>query len=197
LTRYARNGRQALVSVLGVVIGFPAALLLAAIPAAIHGKHELMDVMALLQIPGIALVILVISTWTSNTSNLYSATLTLATLFKTTSTRALGVAGALISLAAAICGISDHFIPLLIGLGVVSAPLAGVYVVDLWGRRLRSDCTPVLRLGAFLAWAIGSAAGLVETYAGVLSLTRIPAIDSILITAAAQALINARSQNAN
>jgi len=55
----------------------------------------------------------------------------------------------------------------------------------------------VIRLGAFLAWAIGSAAGLVETYAGGLSLTRIPAIDSILISAAAQALINTRGKNAS
>lgn len=45
LTRYARNGRNAILSVLGVVVGFPAALLLAAVPAAVYGGHDLLGVM--------------------------------------------------------------------------------------------------------------------------------------------------------
>ena len=188
LTRYARNYRQALLSVLGVAIGFPAALILAAIPAAIYGQRELMDVMVLLQIPVVALLVLVISTWTSNTSNLYSATLTLATLFESRSTRVLGLWGALFALGATIAGIADHFIPLLIALGVVSAPLAGVYVVDFWIQPY-SDELPAFRLGALASWALGSAVGLAETYSGWPGLTRIPAIDSILIAALAQGLI--------
>jgi cytosine permease len=199
LTRYARNDRQALLSVLGVAIGFPAALILAAIPAAVYGKHDLMDVMALLQIPAIALVLLVVSTWTSNTSNLYSATLTLATLFKRTSTRVLGVWGALLALAAASAGIADYFIPMLIGLGVVSAPLAGVYVVDFWGRQTSSGApadSPAFCPRALATWALGCAVGLAETYSGGHALTRIPAIDSILITAIAQALMNRSRRHA-
>jgi cytosine permease len=178
LTRYARTDRSALVSVLGIVVGFPAALLLAAIPAAVYGEHDLMDVMTLLGIPGLAIVVLVISTWTSNTSNLYSATLTLATLFKGHSTRRLGLWGAVVALIAAAGGISDYFIPLLIGLGVISAPLAGVYVVDFFVARHRPGA-------ALVAWLAGSVVGLVETYSGH-SLTGIPAVDSILLTAVGQ-----------
>jgi cytosine permease len=195
LSRYARNDRNALLSVLGVVIGFPAMLLLAAIPAAIYGKHDLMDVMTLLQIPGIAIVVLVISTWTSNTCNLYSATLTLATLFRRTSTLRLGLWGALVALVAAGAGIADYFIPLLIGLGIVSAPLAGVYVVDFFVLRERVydagrlNELPAIRRTAFAAWLLGSAVGLVETYAGH-ALTGIPAVDSIFLTALGHALMN-------
>jgi cytosine permease len=195
LTRYARDDRNALVSVLGVAVGYPAALLLAAVPAAVYGKHDIMDVMTLLQIPGLAIVILVISTWTSNTSNLYSATLTLATLFPRRSTRILGLWGAVVASAAAAAGIADYFIPLLIVLGILSAPLAGVYVVDFfllrrgsysaveWGR------LPVARGGALVAWILGSVCGLGATYYGH-SLTRIPAVDSILIAAVGHALFN-------
>jgi cytosine permease len=195
LTRYARNDRNAILSVLGVVVGFPAALLLAAIPAAIYGKHDLMDVMTLLRIPGIAIVVLVISTWTSNTANLYSATLTLATLFRGSSTRRLGLWGALGALVAAIAGVADYFIPLLIGLGIVSAPLAGVYVVDFFVLRERGyDASrlselPAVRTSALAAWLMGSAVGLAETYAGH-ALTGIPALDSILVTALGHALMN-------
>jgi cytosine permease len=154
-----------------------------------------MDVMTLLQIPGIAIVVLVISTWTSNTCNLYSATLTLATLFKRTSTRSLGLWGAVVALAAAVAGIADYFIPLLIGLGIVSAPLAGVYLVDFFVLRARVyDAStvgqlPVIRTSALAAWLLGSVVGLAETYAGY-ALTGIPAVDSILIAALGLALMN-------
>jgi len=194
LTRYARDDRSALLSVLGVAIGFPAALLLAAIPAAIYGKNDLMDVMTLLRIPGIAIVILVISTWTSNTSNLYSATLTLATLFPRRSTRTLGLCGAVVALGAAAAGIADYFIPLLIVLGILSAPLAGVYVIDFFvlrGGRYAADQldkVPAVRGGALAAWALGAVCGLVATYSGY-SLTRIPALDSILVAAIGHAVL--------
>lgn len=196
LTRYARNDRNALLSVLGVAVGFPAALILAALPTAIYGAGDLMRVMALLQIPGIAIVVLVISTWTSNTANLYSATLTLATLFKRTSTRTLGLWGAVVALAAALAGIADYFIPLLIVLGIVSAPLAGVYVVDFFvlrgGRPYEAgemNTLPAFRGSAIAAWGVGSALGLVETYSGH-ALTKIPAVDSILMTAVVHVLMN-------
>jgi len=189
LTRYARDDRNALVSVLGVALGYPAALLLAAVPAAVYGKHDIMDVMTLLRIPGIAIVILVVSTWTSNTSNLYSATLTLATLFPRRSPRTLGLWGAVVAWAAAAAGIADYFIPLLIVLGILSAPLAGVYVVDFFLLRRGSHSTGA-HGGALAAWALGSACGLVATYSGH-SLTRIPAVDSILIAAAGHAFFNA------
>lgn len=195
LTRYARDDRNARLSVLGVAIGFPAALLLAAIPASICGRKDLMDVMTLLGIPGIAIVILVISTWTSNTSNLYSATLTLATLFPGRSTRTLGFWGAIVALGAAAGGIADYFIPLLIVLGILSAPLAGVYVVDFFilrGGRYAADQIdqlPAVRGGALAAWGLGAVCGLVATYSGY-SLTRIPALDSILVAAIGHALLN-------
>ena len=115
----------------------------------------------LAQIPGVAIVVLVISTWTSNTCN----------------------------------GIADYFIPLLIGLGIVSAPLAGVYVVDFFVLRERVydprtlSELPAIRVTAFVAWLLGSAVGLVETYAGH-ALTGVPAVDSILIAALGQVLMN-------
>jgi purine-cytosine permease-like protein len=96
---------------------------------------------------------------------------------------------------AAIAGVADYFIPLLIGLGIVSAPLAGVYVVDFFVLRERGyDASrlselPAVRTSALAAWLMGSAVGLAETYAGH-ALTGIPALDSILVTALGHALMN-------
>jgi len=75
----------------------------------------------------------------------------------------------LLALAAASAGIADYFIPMLIGLGVVSAPLAGVYVVDFWDGQTSSGApadSPAFRPRALATWALGSAVGLVETYSG-------------------------------
>jgi cytosine permease len=111
LTRYARNDRHALLSVLGLVVGFPAALIMAAIPAAVFGEGDVMKVMTTLNIPGIAIVILVMSTWTSNTSNLYSSTLTLATFFKRSSGKQLGCGAALVALVGHIIAILSRAYP--------------------------------------------------------------------------------------
>jgi hypothetical protein len=80
-------------------------------------------------------------------------------------------------------------------LGIVSAPLAGVYGVDFFVLRERVyDASrlgqlPAIRASALAAWLLGSAVGLAETYAGH-ALTGIPAVDSILITALGHALMN-------
>jgi cytosine permease len=93
-----------------------------------------------------------------------------------------------VALVAALLGIADHFIPVLIVLGVISAPLAGVYVVDFFGvNHQRYDLgkiesLPAIRASAFAAWILGSASALAGTYYRY-SLTSIPAVDSILIAA--------------
>lgn len=194
LTRYAKNDRHALLSVVGLVVGFPLALVLAAIPAALLHQVDVMHIMAALGIPGVAIAILIMSTWTSNTSNLYSSTLTLATVFRETSTHRLGIGAALVALVAALLGIADHFIPMLIVLGVISAPLAGIYVVDFFLVKHQRydhseiDKLPPISIRAFASWGAASAAGLVETFFHF-SLTNIPAVDSIAFAAASYFLL--------
>jgi cytosine permease len=101
-----------------------------------------------------------------------------------------------VALVAALGGIADYFIPLLIVLGIVSAPLAGVYVMDFFvlrgGRPYAIEAMnalPAFRGSAILAWGLGSAVGLTGTYWGH-TLTRIPAADSILVAAIGHLLMN-------
>jgi purine-cytosine permease-like protein len=90
---------------------------------------------------------------------------------------------------------AQDYAALLIGLSIVSAPLAGVYVVDFFVLRervydaARLGELPAIRTSALVAWLLGSVVGLTETYAGH-ALTGIPAVDSILITALGQILMN-------
>jgi cytosine permease len=190
LTRFARNGWHALLTVSGLVIGFPLALLAAAVPAAVLVQTDIMKIMIALGIPGVAVSILVMSTWTSNTSNLYCSTLTLATLFQRASVRRIGIGAALVALAAAVCGVADYFIPLLIALGIVSAPLAGIYLSDFFiVKRQRYEVEaltsgPAIRTSAFGAWFAGSVVGFLSTTHHV-RLTTVPAADSIIVASVA------------
>ncbi len=197
LTRFARNDWHALLTVLGLVIGFPAALLAAAVPAAVLSQIDLMKIMIALGIPGIAVSILIMSTWTSNTSNLYCSTLTLATLFRRTSVRKIGIGAAIVALGAAAFGLANYFIPLLVTLGIISSPLAGIYVMDFFAvRRQRYDVEalasgPAIRMSAFGAWIAGSAVGFLSTTQH-LRLTSVPAADSIILASAAYWLLNVK-----
>jgi cytosine permease len=69
--RFTHNGRQVIIAVWGLALGFPIVFLAAAIPAILTGETSLMLVMLGLGIAGAALFTLVFATWTTNTFNLY------------------------------------------------------------------------------------------------------------------------------
>jgi cytosine permease len=151
--------------------------------------------MIALGIPGVAVSILIMSTWTSNTSNLYCSTLTLATLFGRTPVRRIGIGAAVVALGVAIFGLANHFIPLLVALGIVSSPLGGIYIADFFlVKRQRYDLEklssgPRIRVSAFIAWFAGSTIGFLST-AEYLHLTSVPAADSIIVASLAYLLLN-------
>ncbi len=183
-TRYARSDRAAIFSIAGLAIGYPLIMLIAAVPAAILGQSDIMKIMISLGVPGLAIVMLVLATWTSNTGNLYSSTLTLATVFPSKPTWQLGVGGAAIALVAAFFHISDYFVPFLIVLGMAAIPIAGVYVPDRWffGPR-HPEVTDVRQLAKIrprntIAWVGGTVIGYVSFATGGL-ITPIPAVDAL------------------
>lgn len=183
-TRYARDDRAALVSVGGLAFGYPLIMLIAAIPATMLGQADIMRIMVALGVPGLALVLLVLSTWTSNTGNLYSTTLTLATLLPRAATWQLGVGGAIIALAAAYFHVSDYFVPFLIAMGIGIAPVAGVYICEVFvakGCRDAAGKLPAIRPANLLAFVAGAAVGYASERMGGIVMP-IPAFDGLLFS---------------
>jgi cytosine permease len=191
-TRYARNGRAAILSVAGLAFGYPLIMLIAAIPATIFGQADIMKVMADLQMPGVALLLFILSTWTSNTGNLYSMTLTTATILPRTPVWQLGVGGALAAVVAAYFHISTYFVSFLVLLGIGTIPVAGIYVCEAFlGKRNGGADTPApsIRPANLAAFMIAAGTGYLSAFRGGI-IVPIPALEGLLCAVAAWLLLN-------
>ena len=129
-SRFARTDKDSLISVLALVIGFPIILLAGAIPSLITGEIDIMKIMISLSLTIPAFIILVFSTWTTNTSNLYSTQLTLSTIFKKQKMAVLGIIASAIGTLIAVIGIATHFIDLLSILSVLIPPISAIFIAD-------------------------------------------------------------------
>ena len=130
LTRFARTGLEGVKSVSGLAAGYPLIMLASGIPALAFAETDIMKIMVILGVALPALFILVFSTWTTNTVNLYSAVLTLAASFRRFSDKQLALAAGALGTLGAVLGIMDVFLPFVLILGIATTPIAGVYIAD-------------------------------------------------------------------
>ncbi len=162
-TRYARDGKAATRSVLALAIGYPLIMLIAAIPALVVNSADTMDVMMKLGLPSLALVVLALSTWSSNTGNLYSSTLTLATVLTKWPIWRLGLIGFVCAWLAAYFNASAYFVPFLVWMGVAAIPVAGVYVsaylVHRSAPQQLANGSIQFKTKNFGAWLLGTVVG--------------------------------------
>lgn len=184
LTRYARTEWEGVKSVSGLAVGYPLIMLVSAIPTLVLGETDLMRIMIGLGIAIPALFILVFSTWTTNTVNLYSAVLTLAASFSRVSDQRLAIAASILGTGAAVMGIMDFFLPFVLFIGIAATPIAGVYIADYFivnRRRYRlRDLAARPRIGymAITAWFAGSSIAFLANE-GYITLSTVPAVDGL------------------
>ncbi|MCY3604890.1 MAG: cytosine permease [Gammaproteobacteria bacterium] len=185
LTRFARTGLEGVKSVSGLAAGYPLIMLASGIPALAFAETDIMKIMVMLGVAVPALFILIFSTWTTNTVNLYSAVLTLAASFRRYSDKQLAmVAGALGTLGA-VLGIMDVFLPFVLILGIATTPIAGVYIADFfllsgsdYGLE-RLAARPPVGYSALFAWIAGTGTAAAANQ-GLLALTTVPAADGMI-----------------
>ncbi|MCK7597669.1 cytosine permease [Microbulbifer sp. CAU 1566] len=186
LTRFARTDRDALLSISGLVIGYPLVMLASGLPSLVLGEVDIMKIMMGLGLSAVALVILVLSTWTTNTVNLYSSILTLSTIATRARGWVLGVVAAAAGLAATLGGVMEHFFEFVILMGVAATPVAGIYIADFFLIRRQSyqladlEREPAIKPAAFIAWGLGTLIGYLGS-ADLLTLSSIPALDSVTV----------------
>jgi cytosine permease len=177
LTRYVRSRGQAIV---GMALSFPFAtpLLMFAAGATSLATRET-DIMQIIVGFGLglpALLVLILSTWTINAGNLYSASLSLAATFPRIAqwkfTLLAGACGSLL----AVAGILDVFVSFLVLLGVIIPPIAAIYVIDAY---FRVQGQTAVRWEAVVTWVASTGIALMG-YLGWYTLTTVPAIDATL-----------------
>lgn len=195
LSRFIRTERGALV---GMALSFPfAAPLLMIISALIGlatGQTDIMKLVVGLGFGAPALLMLLLSVWTINALNLYSAGLSMAATFpKVPQPVFIGV-GAAIGCLFALLGIIHSFIPFLVTLGLIIPPIAAIYVIDSFRvfRDRAGDeapfAVPAIRWPAVAVW-LGSLAVTMPATAFDLTVTTVPALDATLLAAGAYLLV--------
>ena len=185
-SRFARTDNDSLISVLALVIGFPIILLAGAIPSLMTGEIDIMKIMISLSLTIPAFIILVFSTWTTNTSNLYSTQLTLSTIFRKQKIATLGIIASAIGTLIAAIGIATHFIDLLSILSVLIPPISAIFIADFFFIKKQKydlndfDTLPDFGISAIISWILSCVVAYLANY-NYINLTSISFFDSFIV----------------
>jgi cytosine permease len=190
LSRFLRTPRDnAAAMFINYGVAFPALLVLAAALGIMYGNA---DLVATLMATGIALpglFVIILATWTSNDKNLYASSLSLSAFFPRVERWQLAAGAAALGAGLAAADILGHFITWLTFMGLLVAPISGVYVADFVLDRARygqeAAEPPGFRIGPLAAWIFGIAIGVATLPRssfglGLFRLTRAPTVDALL-----------------
>ena len=189
IARFARSSVHGCgAAMLSYGIGMPSVLLLVGMTAIATGEKDLVLIMANLGLGLTAVIFLVLVAWTTNAGNLYSGALFLSAILRNIRHRALIIGGGVVGTGIASLGITDYFIPFLVGLSITVPPIAGIYVVDFFVRKHdystgTLEAGPAFRLPALIGWGSGVLAAYLSAR-GIIAITGIPACDSLLLSGA-------------
>lgn len=200
LSRYIRTARGAVSSmILSFPVATPLLVIAAALPALATGETDIMKLVTMLGFGLPVLLILILSIWTINAGNLYSASLSMSATFPKVREWVFICIGGAVGGSFAVMGIIDSFVPFLLFLGILIPPIAAIYVIDTFitfrGRDAGETIAtlPPVRWPAVLTW-IGSLAVALGMERLGLTLTTVPMIDATIIaTLAYLAVIRLRA----
>jgi cytosine permease len=154
------------------------------------GQTDIMQIVVAMGFGIPALAMLLLSVWTINALNLYSAGLSMAATFPGVRQWVIIVVGGTIGCIFALLGIINSFIPFLVTLGLIIPPIAAIYVIDGFSRFRGADgeAPPAIRWDAIGVW-LGSLAITLPAMRMGLSLTTVPALDATLLAAGSYGLL--------
>lgn len=195
LSRFIRTQFGA---VYGMVLTFPFAvpllMVISALIALSTGQTDIMQLVVDFGFGAPALILLVLSVWTINALNLYSASLSMTATFPQIDQRIFTLAGGAVGCIFALMGIINSFIPFLVTLGLLIPPIAAIYVIDGFtifrnkSYDTSAENTPAFRLKPIIVWLGSLAITMPATAAGV-TLTTVPALDATILAAGAYLLL--------
>jgi cytosine permease len=146
-------------------------------------------------------LMMMFATWAANDCNLYSSSLSLAAILPKRQRSHLAVLAGIFGIALAELHVCGHMVSFLTLLGILIAPISGVFVINALERKVpvtELELSQLVdwRFSQLLAWLIGSAVGYMATPKvamglGLFHLTTIPTLDSVLAAATAMFVIAA------
>ena len=194
-SRFIYNDDQSLIAVLGVGIGFPLVLVISAITAINTGEIDIILMMNSLGLALPAFLILFVTTWFTNATNLYSTSLTFSTVYEKLGFQGICILTSLLGIILALLGFSDYLFEFLSILGVFSPSVAAIYLIDFfWIRKQQYKLDQVSNWGwkGIISWGMSSAITLC-TYLGFFQLTHAYFVDSFLIALGLYLILNRKA----
>lgn len=145
-------------------------------------------------------VMMMFATWAANDCNLYSSSLSLAAVLPKLQRSQLAICAGIIGIILAEFNVAEHMVSFLTLLGILIAPISGVFIIDALGRKhpiLEEELLqiPNWKFAQLAAWFCGALFGYLTTPKdalglGLFQLTTVPTLDSVLCAALAMFIIN-------
>ena len=193
MARWARTPRQAMAAgFVGFFFGNSIIIIVAVVLARLMQASDLMTIYFALGLGVVAVFVLILAQWTTNTTNIYSAALSFSSIHPKLNRRNLTIIGGAIGIVIAVFGAADFFVPFILIIGVIIAPYGGVYLAAYFTRRnngrfLPGAAVPVVDVWSVLAWIVGILVALATTNPadglgfGWFSFTTISALDGLIV----------------
>ncbi|HEY9778406.1 MAG TPA: cytosine permease [Planktothrix sp.] len=190
--RFAKSKAHALAySVTDYAVVYPCLLIACGLIAIHFQDHDIMVHLVPASLSWVIFVMMMFATWAANDCNLYSSSLSLAAVLPKLSRSKLAIAAGIIGISLAELHVSEHMVSFLTLLGILIAPVSGVFVINALGRKTavteaELEAVPEWKFGPLLAWLCGAVIGFIATPKaalglGVIQLTTVPTLDSVLV----------------
>lgn len=190
-SRYARTNKDAILSSsFGFFVGTIVVLLISAILAKATSETDIISIFIGLGWGTGAMVVLILAQWTTNNTNIYSASLNFSIIFSRIPKYILTVGAGVVGITLAMLGIYDNFIMFLSFLSVLIPPVGGIYAADYFMNRDsysfdNIDKIKDIRWLSIFNWVISSLVAFMTTSAplgfGLLRLTGASGLDSFVV----------------
>lgn len=185
-TRYCRSrGDVVKATVLGVLPAAVLMIMVGAVMALGTGNFDVTSMFAGLGLPLVAMLVLILATWTTNTGNAYMSGLALCKMFsikdrdRPKATMGVGVLGTVIAIAG-LAGALESFINIV---GATVPPIMGIVIADYWvicrGKAENWKPQRGVNWAGIIAWICGGGFALCETL-GLFSVFS-AALDGVII----------------
>ncbi|MDV7188130.1 cytosine permease [Lutibacter sp. TH_r2] len=182
-SRFVKTDKQSLGAVLGLTIGTPLALILSAVPSIQTGEVDIIKIMEQYNMVIPAFLLLFIATWSTNATNLYSASLTFATINKKWSFKMVAIVSSIFGTILALLGFAQYLFDFLEFLGILAPSISSIYFIHFfWIKKQKYNLEDINKWepAALISWVVSSVIT-VFTYLEVFHITHAYFIDSFLL----------------
>ncbi len=190
-SRFARTKAHALAYSIGdYAFIYPLLLIACGVIGVTFQTKDIMIHLVPASLSWLIFLMMMFATWAANDCNLYSSSLSLAAVLPRLQRSHLAILAGLIGITLAEFHIAGHMVSFLTLLGILIAPISGVFVINAIGNEKATTERELAsvkdwHLAQLFAWFAGAVVGYAATSKdafglGLITLTTIPTLDSLL-----------------